>query len=47
MRVIIELEEDDAEEIVELGQELLAIVRRLEDLERRWDGALEVLLNAK
>jgi len=26
---------------------LLAVVRRLEDLERRWDGALEVLLNAK
>ena len=47
MKVTIGLNEDDAEEIVELGQELLAVVRRLEDLERRWDGALEVLLNAK
>jgi|TARA_R100000935_G_C2764512_1_gene135037 hypothetical protein len=43
MKVKIELNEDDAEEMVELGQQLLAVVRRLEDLERR----LEALLDAE
>ena len=41
MKVIIELSEEDGEEMVELGQQLLAVVDRLEDLEKR----LEVLLD--
>ena len=41
MKVIIELSEEDGEEIVELGQQLLDVVGRLEELEKR----LEVLLD--
>ena len=41
MKVTIELSEEDGEEIVELGQQLLDVVLRLEDLEKR----LEVLLD--
>ena len=43
MKVTIEFNEDDAEEVVELGQELLAVVRRLENLEKR----LEAMLDAR
>ena len=41
MKVIIELSEEDGEEMVELGQQLLDVVGRLEELEKR----LEVLLD--
>ena len=41
MKVTIEFNEDDAEEVVELGQQLLAVVRRLEDLERRLEALLD------
>jgi hypothetical protein len=41
MKIVIELSEEDGEEMVELGQQLLAVVDRLEDLEKR----LEVLLD--
>lgn len=43
MKVTIELSEEDGEEMVELGQQLLDAVDRLEDLEKR----LEVLLDAR
>jgi len=43
VKVTIEFNEDDAEEVVELGQELLAVVRRLENLEKR----LEAMLDAR
>ena len=43
MKVTVEFNEDDAQEVVELGQELLAIVRRLENLEKR----LEAMLDAR
>ena len=43
MKVTIELSEEDGEEIVELGQQLLDAVDRLEDLEKR----LEALLDAR
>ena len=42
MKVIIELSEEDGEEMVELGKQLLDVVVRLEDLEKR----LEALLDA-
>ena len=42
MKIIIELSEEDGEEMVELDQELLDVVRRLEELEKR----LEALLDA-
>ena len=41
MKVIIELSQEDGEEMVELGQQLLDVVARLEQLEKR----LEALLN--
>jgi len=41
VKVTIEFNEDDAEEVVELGQQLLAVVRRLEDLERRLEALLD------
>jgi hypothetical protein len=41
IKIVIELSEEDGEEMVELGQQLLAVVDRLEDLEKR----LEVLLD--
>jgi|TARA_R110002126_G_scaffold36745_1_gene111521 hypothetical protein len=42
MKVIIELSEEDGEEIVELGQQLLDVVARLEDLEKRLEAMLDV-----
>ena len=39
MKIVIELSEEDGEEMVELGQQLLDVVGRLEELEKR----LEVL----
>ena len=42
MKIVIELSEEDGEEMVELGQELLDVVCRLEELEKR----LEALLDA-
>jgi len=42
MKIVIELSEEDGEEMVELGQQLLAVVARLEELETR----LEALLDA-
>ena len=41
MKIVIELSEDDAEEVVELGQQLLAVVARLEDLEKRIEALLD------
>ncbi len=41
MKIVIELSEDDAEEMVELGQQLLAVVARLEDLEKRIEALLD------
>ena len=43
MKVTIEFNEDDAEEVVELGQELLAVVDRLEEVAK----CLEILQDAK
>ena len=42
MKVTIELSEEDGEEIVELGQQLLDVVARLEDLEKRLEAMLDV-----
>ena len=42
MKIVIELSEEDGEEMVELGQQLLDVVGRLEDLEKR----LEALFDA-
>jgi|TARA_B110000858_G_C17741289_1_gene445040 hypothetical protein len=42
MKVIIELSEEDGEEMVELGQQLLDVVDRLEDLEKRLEAMLDV-----
>jgi hypothetical protein len=41
MKVIIELSEEDGEEIVELGQQLLDVVDRLEELEKRMEAILD------
>jgi hypothetical protein len=41
MKVIIELSEEDGEEIVELGQQLLDVVGRLEELEKRMEAILD------
>ena len=41
MKIVIELSEEDGEEIVELGQELLDVVGRLEDLEKRLEAMLD------
>tara|TARA_R110000772_G_scaffold11001_1_gene34725 strand:- start:61 stop:198 length:138 start_codon:yes stop_codon:yes gene_type:complete len=41
MKVIIELSEEDGEEIVELGQQLLDVVGRLEELEKRIEDTLD------
>jgi hypothetical protein len=41
MKIVIELSEEDGEEMVELGQELLDVVRRLEDLEKRLGALLD------
>jgi len=43
MKVTVEFNEDDAQEVVELGQELLDVVRRLEELAK----CLETLLDAR
>ena len=41
MKVIIELSEEDGEEMVELGQQLLDVVARLEQLEKRLEALLD------
>ena len=41
MKVIIELSQEDGEEMVELGQQLLAVVARLEELEKRLEDMLD------
>ena len=41
MKVVIELSEEDGEEMVELGQELLDVVARLEKLETRLEALLD------
>ena len=41
MKVIIELSEEDGEEMVELGQQLLDVVDRLEELEARLEALLD------
>ena len=41
MKVTIELNAEDGEEMVELGQQLLAVVDRLEDLEKRLEALLD------
>ena len=42
MKVTIELSEEDGEEMVELGQQLLDVVDRLEELEKRLEAMLDV-----
>ena len=42
MKVTIELSEEDGEEMAELGQQLLDVVDRLEDLEKRLEAMLDV-----
>ena len=42
MKVIIELSEEDDEEMVELGQQLLEVVQMVEDLEKRLEAMLDV-----
>ncbi len=41
MKVVIELSEEDGEEMVELGQQLLDVVARLEKLETRLEALLD------
>jgi hypothetical protein len=41
MKVIIELSQEDGEEMVELGQQLLDVVARLEQLEKRLESLLD------
>jgi len=41
MKIVIELSEEDGEEMVELGQQLLDVVDRLEDLEKRLEAILD------
>jgi len=41
MKIVIELSEEDGEEIIELGQRLLAVVGKLEDLEKRMEAILD------
>tara|TARA_R110000851_G_scaffold5731_1_gene23441 strand:+ start:40 stop:171 length:132 start_codon:yes stop_codon:yes gene_type:complete len=41
MKVIIELSQEDGEEMVELGQQLLDVVARLEKLETRLEALLD------
>ena len=41
MKIVIELSEEDGEEMVELGQQLLAVVDRLEELEKRLEAMLD------
>ena len=41
MKIVIELSEEDGEEMVELGQQLLAVVARLEQLEKRLEALLD------
>ena len=41
MKIIVELSEEDGEEMVELGQRLLAVVGKLEDLEKRMEAILD------
>jgi hypothetical protein len=41
MKIVIELSEEDGEEMVELGQQLLDVVGRLEELEKRLEALLD------
>jgi|TARA_R110000851_G_scaffold76418_2_gene168297 hypothetical protein len=41
MKIVIELSEEDGEEMVELGQQLLDVVDRLEGLEKRLEALLD------
>ena len=41
MKIVIELSEEDGEEMVELGQQLLDVVARLEQLETRLEALLD------
>jgi|TARA_R110001632_G_scaffold20544_1_gene61410 hypothetical protein len=41
MKIVIELSEEDGEEMVELGQQLLDVVARLEKLETRLEALLD------
>jgi len=41
MKVTIELSDADTEEMVELGQQLLAVVERLEELTKRMEEYLD------
>jgi hypothetical protein len=41
MKIVIELSEEDGEEMVELGQQLLDVVDRLEELEKRMEAILD------
>jgi hypothetical protein len=41
MKIVIELSEEDGEEMVELGQQLLDVVGRLEELEKRLEAILD------
>ena len=41
MKVTIELSEEDGEEMVELGQQLLDVVDRLEELAKRIEDTLD------
>jgi|FLMP01.1.fsa_nt_emb hypothetical protein len=41
MKVVIELSEEDGEEVIELGQQLLDVVARLEKLETRLEALLD------
>ena len=41
MKIVIELSEEDGEEMVELGQQLLDVVARLEQLEKRLEALLD------
>ena len=41
MKIIVELSDEDGEEIIELGQRLVEVVGRLEDLEKRMEAILD------
>ena len=41
MKIVIELSEEDGEEMVELGQQLLDVVGRLEELGKRLEALLD------
>ena len=41
MKITLELSDADAEEMVDLGQQLLTVVERLEELAKRIEGNLD------